>query len=175
MMGWWVVLGILVCFVCVSWSPVHIIVALINSIADPMESHVHCFGPIFLFCYLLFQMHTNCRLVLVLLVAYVPFRAVSLALVLLFGHCKNRFHIMILILRTLHYLWLYTLSGLGHLVEIILVVFWVTVVYCWRRNYHLLCFLLLVILCSQHLSEHTVSCRWHDIVFLLQGTWHSNL
>ena len=33
---------------CVSWYPVHNIVALINYIADPMEYCVHCFGP-FLF------------------------------------------------------------------------------------------------------------------------------
>ena len=39
------VLGIVVHFVCVSWSPVHNTVAFINSIADPMESHVHCLRP----------------------------------------------------------------------------------------------------------------------------------
>ena len=45
MMGWLVVLVIVFRFVCVSWYPVHNIVDFINSIAYPMESHAHCFGP----------------------------------------------------------------------------------------------------------------------------------
>ena len=74
-------------------------------------------------------MCTNCRLGLVLMLADGAFFAVSIVLVLLFGHFENSFHIQLLVLRKLHYLGLYTPSGLSHLVELILVLFWVQVVY----------------------------------------------